>query len=760
MLTDSDLQQIMPKLSQAKRQLYLPFINRAMEVYEIDTPLRVSAFLAQMAHESGELKYMEEIWGPTAQQKKYEPPSDVARGLGNTHPGDGFRYHGRGPIPITGRANYEKYGDLLGVDLVGNPDLAATPQYAFSTAGLFWKLNGLNELADVQDFWAITKRINGGLHGLQEQQKYYEIAKYTLGAEAPHDLAFSSPPNELDDQPEDDDLGLGPDVMAPEPPPVSESKESRTAWPHLKCDEAVVIGAPFDLEVGLRAERDQQLGGMGKMVLPAEGCTLEAQLIFNPSSFAIVEGQRQFKLEVTSDDPYPRRTVKMVALGGSAQPGQRDISVMYVLRGAVCGFASRGVLAVASLPEVSPAETPRVFARMELAEFESKDEADLTIIIKRGDGPNSGQLSFAIASPLFHFAAYEEPPTADLGSQPAEFLKQIIKTVETSMNPFSLFTALKGFGRQHIATKFPAAITDALQKVALRVAPRAASVLIISDDPYVPWELAVIDPPLITSEPDPSPFLAAQVALGRWILPKGAMPSPHPSCSLAVRKQAVVTGVYDRTNWKRLERAEEEAADLLTAWKDTGQKVEATFEGVMECLSGDPAADVLHFALHGQFDERGIQEGLVLIEHQNGASGPVTTMYLRPADVASCDFTKFTRSPFVFLNACQVGIGKQVLGDYAGMASAFLFAGASAVVAPIWSIDDADARSLALGFYEEAWKGEPPAELLRRQRARFTELAAKNHSAESGSPTHLAYQFFGHPKYVLKRQTTQSEAQP
>jgi predicted chitinase len=193
MLTDSDLQQIMPRLPQAKRQLYLPFMNRVMGIYEIDTPLRASAFLAQIAHESAELRFMEEIWGPTAQQKKYEPPSPVARALGNTKKGDGFRYRGRGPIQVTGRANYKKYGDLLGVDLVGNPDLAATPQYAFSTAGLFWKLNGLNELADVQDFVTITRRINGGLNGLAERQRYYETAKDVLGAEELDDFAFSTP---------------------------------------------------------------------------------------------------------------------------------------------------------------------------------------------------------------------------------------------------------------------------------------------------------------------------------------------------------------------------------------------------------------------------------------------------------------------------------------------------------------------------------------------------------------------------------------
>jgi hypothetical protein len=135
---------------------------------------------------------MEEIWGPTAQQKKYEPPSDVAKRLGNTQPGDGFRYRGRGPIQITGRFNYQRFGELLGVDLVGNPDLAATPQFAFSTAGVFWKVNGLNELADVQDFITITRRINGGLNGLADRQKYYEIAKSVLAAEDAGDFAFSA----------------------------------------------------------------------------------------------------------------------------------------------------------------------------------------------------------------------------------------------------------------------------------------------------------------------------------------------------------------------------------------------------------------------------------------------------------------------------------------------------------------------------------------------------------------------------------------
>ncbi len=181
MLTDGQLQQIMPTLSAQKRQMYLPFLNNIMPMYDINSPMRQAAFLAQIAHESGELKFWEEIWGPTSAQKRYEPPSDLATRLGNTKPGDGKRYKGRGPIQITGRFNYRKYGQLLELDLEGNPDLASTTQVGFETASQFWKMNGLNELADIPDFTAITKRINGGLNGQASREKYYERAKQALG---------------------------------------------------------------------------------------------------------------------------------------------------------------------------------------------------------------------------------------------------------------------------------------------------------------------------------------------------------------------------------------------------------------------------------------------------------------------------------------------------------------------------------------------------------------------------------------------------
>ena len=180
MITESQLRQIMPNLPGAKAQQLLPHLNEAMAAYGIGTAMRTAAFVAQLAHESGEFRWMEEIWGPTAAQRRYEPPSDLAARLGNRQAGDGKRFKGRGPIQITGRFNYEKYGDLLGVDLVAQPERAATPEVAFAVAGLYWKSRGLNELADQPDFKEITRRINGGFNGLVDRQKYYERAKAVL----------------------------------------------------------------------------------------------------------------------------------------------------------------------------------------------------------------------------------------------------------------------------------------------------------------------------------------------------------------------------------------------------------------------------------------------------------------------------------------------------------------------------------------------------------------------------------------------------
>lgn len=148
----------------------------AMDEFDINTPARRAAFLAQVGHESGGLHWLNEIWGPTAAQSRYEGRAD----LGNTEPGDGFKFRGRGLLQTTGRANYRSTSEALGVDFEGRPELLATAEYAARSAAWFWKNRGLNELADAGDFRKITLRINGGTNGMEDRLRLHAVALKAL----------------------------------------------------------------------------------------------------------------------------------------------------------------------------------------------------------------------------------------------------------------------------------------------------------------------------------------------------------------------------------------------------------------------------------------------------------------------------------------------------------------------------------------------------------------------------------------------------
>jgi putative chitinase len=174
-ITQQQLLQILPN-ARPVAGVFVPVLNTAMQRYQIVGRKRVAAFIAQLGHESGQLRYVREIWGPTPAQAKYEGRAN----LGNTQPGDGSKYRGRGLIQITGRANYAACGEALGLDLIIQPELLELPQYAAMSAAWFWKQNGLNDLADRDQFNTITRRINGGLSGLQDRLEIWSRARAVL----------------------------------------------------------------------------------------------------------------------------------------------------------------------------------------------------------------------------------------------------------------------------------------------------------------------------------------------------------------------------------------------------------------------------------------------------------------------------------------------------------------------------------------------------------------------------------------------------
>lgn len=174
-ITEQQLLRILPN---AGRQagVFVPALNTAMSKYGIVTIARIAAFIAQVGHESGQLRYVREIWGPTAQQAGYEGRAD----LGNTVKGDGSKYRGRGLVQITGRANYAACGEALGLDLINQPELLEQPQHAAMSAAWFWSTKGLNTLADKGEFVKITRRVNGGVNGLEDRQRLYAQAQKVL----------------------------------------------------------------------------------------------------------------------------------------------------------------------------------------------------------------------------------------------------------------------------------------------------------------------------------------------------------------------------------------------------------------------------------------------------------------------------------------------------------------------------------------------------------------------------------------------------
>jgi putative chitinase len=172
--------------------------------YAISTPQRQACFIGQCAHESNNFRILEEnlnysaarlmaVWpsrfpnADVAEQYANNPEKLAEKvyghraDLGNTEDGDGFRFHGRGIVQLTGRSLYANCGSGIGVDLIGNPNWLVDPQYAALSAGWFWNKKGLNDLADANDIETMTKRINGGLNGLDDRKAKIAKALSVLG---------------------------------------------------------------------------------------------------------------------------------------------------------------------------------------------------------------------------------------------------------------------------------------------------------------------------------------------------------------------------------------------------------------------------------------------------------------------------------------------------------------------------------------------------------------------------------------------------
>jgi putative chitinase len=162
-------------------KLYLPLLQEGMGKYHIRTEKQRACFLATIGHESAALRLTREGWGPTPAQLGYEGRKD----LGNTEPGDGSRFRGRGLIQITGRANYAEASKALGHDYLDDPEQLEQPRDAAISACWWWDAHGCNKLAESGGMRAVTRRVNGGLNGYPERLAYYGRAYRELFGKPP-----------------------------------------------------------------------------------------------------------------------------------------------------------------------------------------------------------------------------------------------------------------------------------------------------------------------------------------------------------------------------------------------------------------------------------------------------------------------------------------------------------------------------------------------------------------------------------------------
>ena len=205
-LVDRDtLSQIMPAAKSEDIDKYLAAINEGLARYQINTPLRIAHFIAQIAHESGAFKYSSENLNYSAKalrsvfgkyfktdqeaEEYARKPEKIANrvyggrmGNGEETTGEGWKFRGRGLIQLTGKENYQNCARAIGIDIDAEPDkLASDPKAAVLAAGWFWDARKLNDKADADDVLTITKRINGGTHGLDDRKAYLARAKKALG---------------------------------------------------------------------------------------------------------------------------------------------------------------------------------------------------------------------------------------------------------------------------------------------------------------------------------------------------------------------------------------------------------------------------------------------------------------------------------------------------------------------------------------------------------------------------------------------------
>jgi hypothetical protein len=542
------------------------------------------------------------------------------------------------------------------------------------------------------------------------------------------------------------------------------------AWPRIDAPSTVRAKSAFDVVIGFCSMKQAGVIG-GQVVIPARPGAVEVRLSVELSSGPELQAPDGWTRSMTvrlEDVLSASVTFRLEGMEPSdrASPSLTMLEVRYVLDGTICGTAAKPIIVLASsgTPPSHPAQsgedwlatpasaTPVVLIPDEFA-------PDLTIEITKPDR-NDASGAYACHLVSSHpLTTFRGPFPMDLGQDAKTYAKSIVEEIRLFTNNALLDNTLESIGRT-VAQCLPRAVFDALAEVAALVAPAVPAVLIVSAEPFVPWELAWVEPPLDLALPR---YLGAQVILGRWLRVADATagpsavsrPATQPVARMIVRNMAVMVAWYKaESGLKQLIEAEKEARMLVA--KFDGVALSATAESLRQLLNATLARgfesiggpEAVHFAGHGDFDPNRAEGSALFL--QDGTA--VRSTLFRSARYGG------ERQPLLFLNACMLGIGGELLGDMAGFPGNSLRGGFGGVLGALWEVDDAVARDFALEFWQRALpeapaQGEPIGKILQDLRAKYLQSGLNVPVS-----TYLSYVYYGHPRLHLQRAATGSGA--
>lgn len=551
-----------------------------------------------------------------------------------------------------------------------------------------------------------------------------------------------------------------PPARAPAPPPLAAAPAPLAPAPvaePVRLDAAAHINAPrraqpgkkFRLEIGLAATPSPGVEG-GKVSIAFQPGETEIALEIHVECEGFTSNKGfDHTLRITREDPFtPRLELWLTAdaLPDGIDEELRALQVLYSCKGIACGNATWRILvqrtdAAVDLPTAS-ADRPRVSIDT------STPPIDLTLRMAwQDDNEATHTLRWSFTSPhtLPAPAGKMVRSSPELAALPIGIVDELAQG--DGLDGVELL--ISGIGKR-IADEIPAGVFELLGAVTAAVrkarGPDAIpTVLLLTQETRVPWELALLEDPL----PDPArpPVLGAQYIVSRWLLDDKVRTLP-PHTPTAAEVVAVFGDYANAGGVSELPYARKEA-DFLA--QHDGEKVEATRQAIVSLLQ-DQAKDsggapltpgILHFAGHGEASRPNVPASFIILN--DGST--LSTSYFLSAPVLK------KHHPLVFLNACQLGAATQSLGQPGGFAGVCVRAQASVVIAPLWSVNDQVAYHLATEFYGDILGGVPVAEAMFKARQQpYVDVEVKDQAGEvhmRRTATRLAYLVYGHPAFHL-----------